>query len=219
MTHHPHVTTNNPLHKRPLWLVPALGLVLAFGCGEAEADPSSPSSRPSGPEESSPRLAAPSPAVRPAELEASPPSSLEEPTVLTSAAAIPPMEAEGSGRDTLAPDDEPQTGLVEVRRFLVARRIEAREPVDPADEFPYLDAPMYAFVDAANPEDQAETLSITFLSPEGREVGFIDLSIPANAPRWRTWARSRLVTTPGEWVAEARDSEGQLVARRRFRID
>lgn len=105
-----------------------------------------------------------------------------------------------------------------VRRLIVARGIEDREPLGAASRFESNNDRLYAFVEAVN-EGDAGQLVVVFENEEGDEVGNINLEIPANVPRWRTWAWSQRVREPGRWTAVIRTSDGTELARERFIIE
>lgn len=53
---------------------------------------------------------------------------------------------------------------------------------------------------------------------EGRTIGAVDLTVAG--PSWRTQSRKTLVPgTEGEWIVEALDSEGRVLARHAFRCE
>jgi hypothetical protein len=108
-------------------------------------------------------------------------------------------------------------GDLALRRLLLSREVEAREPVDPATEFEVERAPLYVFLDVAN-RGEASEVEVLLVRPDGERVGFIDLEIAANVPRWRTWARSNMVTMPGTWHAEVWTSDGELLGSSEFEV-
>jgi hypothetical protein len=109
-----------------------------------------------------------------------------------------------------------RVGDLELRRLLLSREVEAREPVDAATEFEADRAPLYVFLDVAN-RGAASEVEVVLVRPDGERVGFIDLEIAANVPRWRTWARSNLVTMSGTWHAEVW-TDGQLLGSTEFEV-
>ena len=108
---------------------------------------------------------------------------------------------------------------VSLRRLVVARGIEDREPVEHGVGFAAQERPMYAFLDVQNRTDEDRLLQVTFEDEAGTAVGHVELDIPAEAPRWRTWMRSRMVTTPGRWNAIVRDGSGELLGRVAFDLE
>ena len=77
--------------------------------------------------------------------------------------------------------------------------------------------PIYAFVEVQNasPEDGAIVISF---ERAGVRAGNVNLAVPANQPRWRTWAWSKGVKEPGEWIAVVRSSGGRELARTAFEV-
>lgn len=107
---------------------------------------------------------------------------------------------------------------VTVRRMMLARTIEDREPVSPSTEFRATSDRLYAFFDIRNEADADATFLVTFDGPDGRSAGHVELSVPADVGRWRTWAYTRNATEPGEWVAQLHDVDGNLLASQAFII-
>lgn len=106
-----------------------------------------------------------------------------------------------------------------VRRLVVSTGIENREPVGAASRFELGNGRLFAFVEAVNDGEEEGELIVTFEADDGTEVGFITLDVPANAPRWRTWAWSQNITSAGSWTAVIRTADGDVLARERFEIE
>ncbi len=109
-----------------------------------------------------------------------------------------------------------------VRRLVVARGIEGREPVGASDTFDGEDARLYAFVDLANRGDATE-VEVSFepevVSHDAHVSGLVTLEVPGEVGRHRTWAWSRGVHAPGAWSVVVRDLEGHELARTPFTIE
>lgn len=108
---------------------------------------------------------------------------------------------------------------LEMRRLSVARDVENREPVGAASRFVASNEKLYAFMELVNTSDEARQVLVTFENEDGASVGHITVNIPANAPRWRTWAYSRRVNRPGTWTAIITTPEGTELGRERFEIE
>lgn len=108
-------------------------------------------------------------------------------------------------------------GALELRRLVVTRAIENREPVA-TSEFHADGEPILAFLDLKNPEDAAAAVVVTFEHESGETVGHVSLEIPAKSSRWRTWARTRLIKKTGAWAAVVRTSDGKELARQDFEV-
>lgn len=107
-------------------------------------------------------------------------------------------------------------GPLVVERLVVTSGIQSREPI----ANPVLTTsgePIYAFLELKNPSDTAESVLVTFERGD-QSVGNVTLEIPAHAERWRTWARTQLIKTPGEWQAVVRGQDSGEVARTTFSI-
>lgn len=120
--------------------------------------------------------------------------------------------------DPFAPTME-ESGSVRVRRLIISTGVEGHEPTGAADEFEIgAQRRIYAFVDAANDSDEDAALRVTFEPEVGESAGHVSLDVPADARRYRTWAHTRHVYTPGRWHAVVRAADGHEVARRAFDV-
>ncbi len=118
--------------------------------------------------------------------------------------------------------DEPSLHSVEgitARRMVLTRRIEDREPAAATTNFSASSERLYAFFDLRNTTDEDATLFVTFEGPGGRSTGHVELDVPADSFRWRTWAWTQHATEPGEWVAQLHDEEGELLASQPFVVE
>lgn len=108
-------------------------------------------------------------------------------------------------------------GALRVKRLVVTRKVEAREPVDTKDTFALDGAPLYAFVEMENRTADASQIVITFEKP-GTSAGHIELGVPANQARWRTWGMTRGIKDTGDWDVVVRTTEGAELARTSFAV-
>jgi hypothetical protein len=102
-----------------------------------------------------------------------------------------------------------------VKRLVVTRGVEAREPL--ATESLLVGVPVFAFVELQNESDAEAGIVITF-ERATRSVGHIELSVPADTPRWRTWGKTQNIDEPGKWVAVVRAKAGHELARQSFEV-
>ena len=110
-------------------------------------------------------------------------------------------------------------GAVRVRRLVLSSGVHAHEPTGAADEFELgAQGRIYAFVDAVNDSGEDASLTVTFEPESGETSGHVSLDVPANSPRYRTWAWTRHVYTTGRWQVVVRASDGRVVARRAFDV-
>ncbi len=150
------------------------------------------------------------------------PSPNLEPELATTVRGAEPSPAQEEPAPE-APSYEPTLdtrGSVRVRRLVVATGIRDHEPNGAADVF-QVDAQrrIYAFVDAVNDTGERAALEVTFEPEEGESTGHVALEVPAGARRWRTWAYTRHVYTPGRWLAVVRAPDGQVIASRPFDVE
>jgi hypothetical protein len=111
----------------------------------------------------------------------------------------------------VAPDAE-----LRIKRLVVAKGVEGREPVGAADDF-VLDETeqVYAFVEVHNVDSAESEIFVTFEPERGPARGHVRLRV-GPTPRWRTWAYTRGVRTPGTWAAVVRGGDGEPLARTTF---
>jgi len=180
--------------------------VTAVGCGERASIPT--------PEPSAALPASSEPSPRAVQQDAPPP--IEAPVV---AIADPePVVESAEALSAPAPELYAEDGLT-LRRFALSRSVEGREPIDAAFSFPLEEAPLYAFVDIANSTDEERSVRVVFESPSGERMGMVDLGVPSEVGRWRTWAYSRMITEPGAWEATVETDGGELLGRISFEIE
>jgi hypothetical protein len=110
-------------------------------------------------------------------------------------------------------------GDVRVRRLIVATGTSRHEPTGASDTFEIgAQERIYAFVDAVNETDEPAELYVTFEPARGEIAGHVSLEVPANVPRFRTWAWTRHVYTEGRWEVVVRDADDRVIARRPFEV-
>lgn len=195
-----------------------LGLLLALGCGDAESNEGAVST-------ASTSTTTPSTEAHAAERAPTTPSAL--PTAVVAPSEVPsstltapsrPSTESGSSSTSSTPELRSAEGVT-LRRLALTRRIEGREPVSPTTTFSASGDLLYAFVEASSTADEARELVVSFFGPDHRHTGVVTLTIPADAPRWRTWAYTAHANEPGAWTAEVRTKDGALVGRQRFVIE
>jgi hypothetical protein len=114
--------------------------------------------------------------------------------------------------------DSAAVSSLECKRLVVTTRIDAREPVA-TDTFELGGQPVMAFVELTNPTDQELQVVVTFEPVGGGEkVGFVELSVPAKSPRWRTWGSTRRIDKAGEWTASVAVKDGPVLASTVFSV-
>jgi hypothetical protein len=196
------------LNHATLLLTECLVLALLLsGCGESTAQAPATSPEPSA-AMSAPGSEAEPPADSAAGAEASRPAGSEERGAARTATAT-------AVRASSTPTTSSASGLT-VRRLVVARDVEAREPVGADTRFNLNGEPLYAFLEMASTSTDAQEILVTFEHEDGTSVGHVELEIPSNVPRWRTWALSHNVTRAGEWRAVVRTAEGEIIGEATF---
>lgn len=168
--------------------------------------------------------------------------ALESDTPLLASTASPPMGAidgEPKGGDKIADTDsaaetdahsaadtaadyEPTLAEydgVSLRRLITAPEIESREPVAAGSLFGHYGEPIYAFMDVKNQNEYERELTVNFIGPNGEVRGGVKVMIPANVPRWRTWAFTKHANAPGTWRVEVRSEDASLLGTLLFDVE
>jgi hypothetical protein len=108
-------------------------------------------------------------------------------------------------------------GALEVKRLTVTTEIKDREPVA-ANTFTLGEDLVLAFVELKNSADVDQKVVITFEREGAKKVGFVELTIPGNQQRWRTWGQTRNIKAPGEWTAVVSTEDGTELSRASFQV-
>ena len=186
----------------PIMLV----LLVATGCSEATPSESDAVARATATE---PILTSTAPPAAPKPAKERKP----EPSVLDVVEALL-VEEERSFEPALQNID----GLT-MRRLVTASEVEHREPVAASSVFGGHDERVYAFVEVSNESEEAKTLLVHFIGPDGQVSGGIELDIPPAVPRWRTWAHTKHAKKPGLWRVEIRSSDGSVLGALPFEVE
>lgn len=101
-----------------------------------------------------------------------------------------------------------------LKRLVLARDVQEREPLPL--ENARTDEPVVAFVELVNSTPSESGIVVTFEHETGTQVGFVSLSVPAESRRYRTWARTRNVKSPGTWTAIVSTADGKELGRESF---
>lgn len=103
-----------------------------------------------------------------------------------------------------------------VKRLVLARGVDRREPVQPATSFAMSQGKrIYAFVEVGNRGNTASEVFVSFKPKAGKDMGRIRLRVGAS-PRWRTWAYTELANDVGEWEATVRNARGDVIGTQTF---
>jgi hypothetical protein len=112
-----------------------------------------------------------------------------------------------------------QKGLaaLRIKRLVVTQAVEGREPVD-VDEVVDSETPVIAFVEVTSGAAEDQQVVVSFEHEAGHSAGGLNLSVPGNKPRWRTWGRTSNIKQDGRWTAVVRDSRGEELGRTEFTV-
>jgi len=116
------------------------------------------------------------------------------------------------------PTLQSQDGIT-IQRLMTAPAVEHREPVAASSVFGGQDETVYAFVDVSNESEEEKTLLVHFIGPQEQVGGGIELRIPPDVPRWRTWAYTKHAKKPGLWRVEIRGVDGTLLGALPFEVE
>jgi hypothetical protein len=103
-----------------------------------------------------------------------------------------------------------------VKRLVIASDIQQREPIE--IESAKVKDPVVAFLELKHSGKEESGIVVTFEHESGKKVGFVELKVPAESPRFRTWARTRNIGEAGEWTAVVRSKSGEELARKSFTV-
>ncbi len=105
-----------------------------------------------------------------------------------------------------------------VKRLVIARGVEKREPVGASTTFAKSEGKrIYAFVEVGNRDELASEVSVSFRPKKGKERGDVPLRVGAS-PRWRTWAYTELAQSVGDWEAIVKNARGDIIGRKSFSV-
>jgi hypothetical protein len=145
-----------------------------------------------------------------ARLEEVPKKKLDE---ATEGKATPEKIAEAAVKDL---PGEAEVAPPQVKRLVIASDIDKREPIELLEG--KVSQPIVAFVELTHKGAQESGVVVTFESEKGTKVGFVQLNVPAESPRYRTWARTRNIREPGTWTAIVSTESGEELARKTFTV-
>ena len=113
------------------------------------------------------------------------------------------------GKDAIA------NAQMRIKRVVLTRGVKGHEPIDPTTTVATGPEPLYAFVEVENKSPDDGAIVITFEKGSTR-TGNIELKVPANQNRWRTWGWTRGVRESGSWAVVVRSVGGRELARTAF---
>jgi hypothetical protein len=102
-----------------------------------------------------------------------------------------------------------------VKRLVLSRTVKGREPGVALAQVAAGSDQLYAFVEVDNRSIDDGAIVISF-EKKGTQTGNIELKVPANQTRWRTWGWTRGVREPGQWSVVVRSAGGRELARTAF---
>jgi predicted secreted protein len=144
---------------------------------------------------------------------------LAAPSASPSAAAAARTPSATAARTSAPSANADFDAPLRIKRLVLARDVEAREPVAASATFASDEADrIYAFVEVENPERAESEIVVTFEPAGGEPTGHVRLRVGPSS-RWRTWAFTRGARAPGPWEAVVRSANGDVLARAPFAIE
>lgn len=200
---------------------------MASGCNEAAE-----STQPAAPAAKVPALAD---APRPAKQKASSPpagaalartarqevSPLDTPVALSELLEPDPEPAPAPAPEPAqpkVPDYVPAPEDVQLQRFVLARHVDNRIPMEMDDTFTTEDERIYAFLNFENLDAPEYQVTVHFEPADGPATPYgVTLNV-GTGPRWRTWAFTRVRRDPGTYRCVVRNTAGEEIASQLFEI-
>lgn len=141
--------------------------------------------------------------------------------------ALPTMEVQATATTTVEEGkpiehedfDRPlDPKSVKIDRFVLADKVEGREPVNESDVFSSDAKEIFAFVHLANEKDPPYAFTVHWEPAEGPASPYgVKLTVPT-ASRWRTWSWTRIKREPGHYKAVLRTVDGEEIASKLFEV-
>jgi hypothetical protein len=132
--------------------------------------------------------------------------------VVTLILAVPDILAQ------TAPTASPSEGTpaFSIARLLMCARLENREPVGIADNFPESAGKVFCFIEAR--DIAADTTLTVVWKHDGKEVNRTDLNLKQGA-RWRTNAVKTISGMTGDWEVSVLNADGNTVQTITFKVE
>jgi hypothetical protein len=124
-------------------------------------------------------------------------------------------EAAAVPQEVQAPDPIAEDAL-HIKRLVITHAVQSREPL--AAEALIAGSPVYAFLELANRGDASGRIVVTFEREGAKPVGHVELEVPAETTRWRTWGKTALIKEPGSWDAVIKSADGRELGRQTFEV-
>lgn len=130
----------------------------------------------------------------------------------------PEKEASATSKETAKEEAPEQTASSNpiVKRLVIASAVEQREPLEISES--KIKEPVVAFVELKHDAPNESGVVITFVHEGGKKVGFVQLNVPGESPRYRTWARTQNIDKAGTWTAIVATEDGEELARKSFTV-
>ncbi len=151
-------------------------------------------------------------------------ASSSEPTFTSTVAPVPkpaipkPVASEPKADGVLYEPTLQSNDGITIHRLITAPEVEGREPLAASAVFGHYEEKIYAFLDVSNESSEAKTVTVFFVGPSGKISGGVELVVPPNVPRWRTWAYTRFADEVGLWRVEVRSPAGALLGALPFEV-
>lgn len=111
---------------------------------------------------------------------------------------------------------EVKPALFVVARFVVAKDVQDREPVDATDIFPSATDKVYCFLEAKDIIEETNVECVWYLNGTQMRVSSLTLS---KGSRWRTYANKSINGQRGDWKVDLRDANGTVLKSVSFKVE
>ncbi len=189
------------------------GSLLLAACGQhAETNP--PKGTSAAPAPCAPIAQAPIPAAKPS----SSPATTIAPNGIANATPSPTSSSTLTSTSSSHGHDVDVDARLVIKRLVLAKGVEKREPVSPAAAFSKAEAKhVYAFVEIDNPDKKDSEIVVSFAKVGAPDNGGVHLHVGPSR-RWRTWAVTRASNGAGKWRVTVRDAAGNKLDEATFDV-
>jgi len=106
--------------------------------------------------------------------------------------------------------------LFTVVRFVIARDVKDREPVDIVDVLPASTDKAYCFLEVKDVSADTDAEFVWYLGDKEMRTTSVTLK---QGPRWRTYANKTINGLRGDWRVDIRDANGTILKSVNFKVE
>ncbi|MFB3887696.1 MAG: DUF2914 domain-containing protein [Thermodesulfobacteriota bacterium] len=120
------------------------------------------------------------------------------------------------GQEKAEPKGTKEKAGLTISRAVIGTGVENREPVGVAETFPATTEKVYCFIEATDIPKDSE---VTFVWFHGKDEKLKTTLPLKEGKRWRTSADKSLRGLKGDWKAEIKDAQGNLLKEVKFKVE